>query len=154
MNEEHQLYNKIKKPNVILNICYSHSVNCEEPIICEETVKGSFVEFSKNAYLIKFSSSITGEKLFHSIKLVQENVMYWEISSENGNLSHDLHFETSKCTCADTYINKEKIAFANKTRRLDYYFEEKEGFVDIFYEKYSNSLHLGYYNIEINISPT
>ena len=150
MNEDRQKQTKANGfKSVELEINRTHSVNYEEPLVDEQTVLGLFKKIDEDNYVVTFNSEVNGEPLSNTIKL-NKGSMSWVVFGEN--VHHYQKFKqkewASNQFCFDTFG---VVTCRNKTRRLDYHFNQEGGFIDIFYELYSGETHLGFYSLEIMI---
>jgi uncharacterized beta-barrel protein YwiB (DUF1934 family) len=133
--------------SVDLKIVRTHSVNYEEPIVDEHSLKGLFFK-ADSYYTIMFNTEVNGEPLANTIK-VKKDLMYWSIGGESTNFFQK--FKAGENASNHIYNDKGMLTLHNRTRRLDAHFEGDNGFIDIFYELYSGETHLGFYSLEIMV---
>ena len=130
-----------------LEISYTHSVNYEEPIIDEQDATGSLFQVDNDTYIIAFDSELNGKRQTNTLKL-HEGVMSWVII---GDAHTRQTFKQGEWYSNQFFVDGASFTCRNRTRRLDYHFNEEGGFIDIFYELYSGETHLGYYSLEVYI---
>ena len=132
---------------VNLEIAYTHSVNYEEPIVDEQEATGSLFQVDCDTYIIAFDTELDGKRQTNTLKL-NNGLMSWVII---GNSHTRQTFKAGEWYSNQFFVEGTSLTCRNKTRRLDYHFNEEGGFIDVFYELYSGDTHLGYYSLEVYI---
>ncbi|XVJ51848.1 MAG: DUF1934 domain-containing protein [Vampirovibrio sp.] len=132
---------------VNLEISHTHSVNYEEPIMNEQDATGSFFQVADETYIIAFDTELDGKRQTHTLKL-QDGLMSWVII---GDAHTRQTFKQGEWYANQFFVDGATFSCRNRTRRMDYHFNQDGGFIDLFYELYSGETHLGYYSLEIYI---
>jgi hypothetical protein len=134
--------------NVDLEIIRTHSVNYEKPLRDVQFSKGKLNKLKDGTYIISFESCVGDEPFLNNVKVLNDVASF---SNYSDNTRNRQIFKKGASSISQFSLNGKVLDLRNKTKRIDYHFNEEGGFIDIFYELYSGETHLGFYSLEIMV---
>jgi uncharacterized beta-barrel protein YwiB (DUF1934 family) len=137
---------KLKK-TVMIDICYTQSMNGYEPVEIEEEALGSLYQVDKDTYILAYDTQLQEKKITTTIKICGNNLSIVKIG--------DVHSRQTFCVgewyASQYFYGGGSVVCRNFTKKLDYALTPDGGIIDVLYELWSGDTHLGYYNLELFI---
>ncbi|MBK8190968.1 MAG: DUF1934 domain-containing protein [Vampirovibrionales bacterium] len=137
---------KLKK-TVMVDICFTQSMNGYDPVEIEEEAQGSLYQVDDDTFILAFDTFLSSKKITTTVKVAHGNLSIVKIG--------DVH--SRQTFCADEWYASQffygggSLVCRNFTKKLDYALTADGGIIEALYELWSGETHLGYYNLEFFI---
>ncbi|MBX2861866.1 MAG: DUF1934 domain-containing protein [Vampirovibrio sp.] len=137
---------KLKK-TVMVDICYTQSMNGYDPTEIEEEAFGSLYRVDDETYILAYDTLLEDKKITTTIKVAENTLSIVRI----GDVHSRQTFGANEWYASQYFFGGGSIVCRNFTKKLDYALTPDGGIIEVLYELWSGDTHLGYFNLELFI---
>ncbi len=137
---------KLKK-TVMVDICFSQTMNGYEPVDIEEEALGSLYKVDNETFILAFDTLLNEKKITTTVKVNSATLSIVKI----GDVHSRQTFAIDEWYASQFFYGGGSIVCRNYTKKLDYALTPDGGIIEVLYELWSGDTHLGYYNLELFI---
>ncbi len=137
---------KLKK-TVMVDICFTQTMNGYDPVEIEEETLGSLYQVDDDTYILAYDSLMDGKKVTTTVKIANGVLSVVKI----GDVHSRQTFAMDEWYASQYFYGGGSVVCRNFTKKMEYALTPDGGLIEVLYELWSGDTHLGYYNLELFI---